>query len=241
MRWRMLRSDRRRQTPGAANQAAVSIFRDETEESVPFVRNSRCEINARPKRKQIPQAVELEWRPARSSQCFKESARRRIVVVNLAIAKIANPQFAFDQREPPRRIQISVRNEAAQEIAARIEHIDEALAWAGHVIFSLRVLLGVGHVNLAIEVSNPERCITSWQRRIGETVRVNWLKILVKSLNATEVKIGHVEKIMAVGHTESRTFVDGPFDALVCAVIDCDDGVCRIQGPDSNRRWNRLR
>ena len=91
------------------------------------------------------------------------------------------------------------------------------------------VLLRVGHENFAIEISDAERRITRRKVRVNETVGIHLMKILIVGFDLARVKICHIQKIVTVGDAERCAFVNGAVNAAVCAVIDGDDRVRRIQ------------
>src|SRR5207237_6597721 len=110
------------------------ILGDDAEEAVRFIGDAGGEIDSATKREQIPQAIELERRAIGSAQRFQEGASRGIVVVDSAVAEIADPEFAVHQGESPRRIQIPVRDDAPKKVAARVERIDETIPGPGNFI-----------------------------------------------------------------------------------------------------------
>ncbi len=86
-----------------------------------------------------------------------------------------------------------------EQIAAGIEHIDEATAGTGNIILSFGILLGIVHKNFAIEIPDAEWSITSRKVWIGETVRINLLKIFVEGCDLPVMKICHIQKIVIIG------------------------------------------
>src|SRR4029453_10496562 len=109
------------------------------------------------------------------------------------------------------------------------EHIDEATAGTGNVIFSFVVLLRIGHVDLTVKGPDAERCVSSGKIWVHETVGIHLMKILIVGLDFPGMKVCYEEKMVTAGEAERCTFVNGAVDGAVCAVIDSDDGVRRIQ------------
>jgi hypothetical protein len=88
---------------------SILIFGNDAKKAVIFAGNSGREVNTVAERQHIPQTIELKRSPVGSTNGSEESACCRIVIVNLAIAKVADQKFvAFDQGESPRRIEIPV-------------------------------------------------------------------------------------------------------------------------------------
>src|SRR6266436_3091061 len=171
---------------------SLQIFRDQAEKSVLFVGDSSSEINSRAERKEIPQAINLEWRGIGFFNRLNESAGCQIVIVDSAVAKISDPQLALHQCESPRCVEITIRNQTSQEVAAGIKYINKAVARTSHVILPLRILQGVGNVNLAAQVANAERRVPRRESMIDKTARIHLAKILVIGLNAPSMKICHI-------------------------------------------------
>src|SRR5438270_5809687 len=105
-----------------------------------FIADTGREIDSGPKRKEIPQVVENEWRPVGSANGFDESAGRRIVIVDLAVAKIADPKFGAHEGQAPRRIQIAVSYQMPEQMATGVEDVNEAVARTRDVIVLARTL-----------------------------------------------------------------------------------------------------
>jgi hypothetical protein len=124
----------------------------------------------------------LKRRPVGCAQRFQERARRGIVIVNPAIAEIADPKFAVDQCEAPGRIQVSARNDTPEEVATRIEGVHETVPGPSDFIFLLRILeregdprypispvmaIGVPHMVGSMKISDEI------QRTINESTEKN--------------------------------------------------------------------
>src|SRR6266566_6330382 len=116
-----------------------------------------------------------------------------------------------------------------EQIAAGIEHIDEATTRAMNIILSFGILLGIGHKNFAIEIADAEWSITCRKVGIDEAVGIHLMKIFIEGVDVTRMEICRIQEIVTVSDPERRAFVDGAVNTMVRAVIDGDDGVCLIQ------------
>src|SRR5205823_1380112 len=94
----------------------------------------------------------------------EESAAPRVVGIDAAIAVVAYEQSAAEpteirrrQGEPPRRIERALGSETLQQVAARVENIDETVALASDVILVGLVLLGIGDEEQIVDVLDVER------------------------------------------------------------------------------------
>src|SRR6266576_457981 len=117
-----------------------------------------------------------------------------------------------------------------EQIAAGIEHIDEATAGTMNIILSFGILFGIGHKNFTVEIADAEWSITSRKVWIGEAVRINLLKIFVEGCDLPVMKICHIQEIVIIGFAERCAFVNGTVNAAVCSVIHSDYSVRRIHG-----------
>src|SRR5206468_10521021 len=113
---------------------------------------SSSEINSGAERKKIPQAINLKRSRIGFADRLQTSAGRWTVIIDRPVTKIANPEFTLHQGKSPRSIEIAIRNQALDEIAAGSEYINKAVARTGYIILPLRILQGVGHKTLAIDV-----------------------------------------------------------------------------------------
>src|SRR4051794_7497247 len=88
-----------------AKISSILIFGDNAEETVLFIGDAGGEEDTFWLWKEIPQPLELKRRSIQSHQRFQESAGGRIVVVNLSVPEISNPQLVtFNECEAPRRV-----------------------------------------------------------------------------------------------------------------------------------------
>jgi hypothetical protein len=92
----------------------------------------------------------------------------QIIGIDGAIPEVGDEQviaeFAevrWGKGQPSGRGQVSCRCEALHQVSVGIEHIDNAQAFAGDIILFILVLLGIGHIESAIDVANAERRKTS--------------------------------------------------------------------------------
>src|SRR5207247_8535605 len=74
----------------------------------------------------------------------------RFESADFTVAEVANEQIAAEASEacrsdgdPPRRVQLPVRRDAAEEGPARTEPVDETVSLPGHVVLALGALLRV--------------------------------------------------------------------------------------------------
>jgi len=87
-----------------------------------------------------------------------------------------------------------------EQIAAGIEHIDEATAGAMNIILSFGILLGIGHKNFAIEIPDAEWSITSREVWVDEAVRIHLMKIFIEGVDLACMEICRIQEIVTVGH-----------------------------------------
>src|SRR4051812_46811044 len=99
---------------------------------------------------QGPQAVDLDRPIVLTPQLTAVMARSGIVCMDTAAAEVADQKVAADLAEgcrrnghSPRRIELVGVVEPAEQVAARVEYVDETVAAAGHVILGIGVLLGI--------------------------------------------------------------------------------------------------
>jgi phosphoglycolate phosphatase-like HAD superfamily hydrolase len=86
----------------------ILILRDDAKEAVFFVGDSRREIDSAAQREKIPQTIKLEWRSIGAHERLDKIARHRIVIVDEAVTKIADPKVAFHESKSPWGIEVSV-------------------------------------------------------------------------------------------------------------------------------------
>src|SRR4029077_16863091 len=98
---------------------------------------------------------------------------------------------------------------APKEVAAGVEHIDEATARTGNIIVFRVILLRVSNKNLAVKIPDTERSITVRKIRIGEAVGSHLVKTLIVRFNLAAMKIRHKQEVVAIGDTERRAFING--------------------------------
>src|SRR5207237_10310708 len=109
----------------------------------------------------------------------------------------------------PRRVEMAIGNQTFDKVAAGIEDIYETVAGTGYVISPGGVLFRVGHKNLAVDVTDPERRKTGRQIRVHEAVGIHLLKGLVVTFHPTGIKVGHEKKIVTTGNAQRRAFING--------------------------------
>src|SRR5207253_10536907 len=86
----------------------ASVFGDESEQSMCFIGNAGGEIDAVTQGKQRPQTIELQWRAIGFRECFDKRASRRVIIIDLTVTKVADPEFVFHDRKPPRGIEFAM-------------------------------------------------------------------------------------------------------------------------------------
>src|ERR1700726_2774829 len=88
----------------------------------------------------------------------------RVEYIDPAVAEIAHQDIPAEAakgrrglRNAPRRVQRAMRGKAPDQMAVGIEDIDKAVALTGDIDILCRVLLGVGHKQIAIDILDAER------------------------------------------------------------------------------------
>src|SRR5438093_13442124 len=121
--------------------------------------------------------------------------------MNAAIPEVADKQVAGEsskisrrQHQSPRRVEFPRGSNSTDQIARRVERIDETIAWTGHVVMFIFILEGVSHVNCAADLLNSEwrkSCRKVW---IGESYGdCDRMKRTVKNIEITDMKIAFLE------------------------------------------------
>ena len=84
--------------------------------------------------------------------------------IDSSVAEVTDEQSVAQRAEiggrlsnSPWRVEIPVRSHASNQFAVSIEHIDEAVTGAGHVVVLHLILHSVGHDQIAPDVGDPER------------------------------------------------------------------------------------
>jgi hypothetical protein len=126
----------------------------------------------------------------------------------------------------------SPRGEAADEVAAGVVLIDEAIAKAGNIIVLGGILLGVGDKQRAVEVLDPKGRKVARDRigpcdRIDDRVRaeVHEMEAGVEDVDGVIVEIAREDK----GALRSRAQREQLVDGSVAGLVGCDHGVGRAQ------------
>ena len=205
------------------------IFGNDAEKAVRFVSDAGGEIDSVAQREHIPQAIKLERRAIGPHERLNESARYWIVNVNQSVTEIADPKFAVNLSESPWSIEIPVGDQASEEVAAGVEHIDETKAGTGNVILSFGILLGIGHKDFAIEIPDAKWSITGRKVRVDKATGIHLMKIFIVGFDLPCMKIRRIQEIVAVGDAERCAFVNGTVNTMIRTVINGDDGVRLIQ------------
>ena len=88
------------------------------------------------------------------------------------------------------------RGEASDQLPVGIENIRNAQAFASDIILFILILLGIGHIEVAIDVANAERRKTSREEWVAKrTWRRSRREILVEDIDLAIVKICGIEEI----------------------------------------------
>src|SRR5262245_57674986 len=102
-----------------------------------------------------------------------------------------------------------------------VENVDKTVAWTWHVILFCRILLGVGHEEIAIYILDPERGIASRKVRIGEPpVGGRGREFPVRTIGAehiyrTGVEVGGEQERSMQIHAKSKTLIHGALFRVV--------------------------
>ena len=120
---------------------------------------------------------------------------------------------------------MALRNQASEEMAAGIEHVYKTVTRPGDIVFLLGILQCVGHEDVTVDVANTKRGVAGRKSRINKAGGIHLLKIFIVGFDSASVEVGHVKKIVTIGHAQSRAFVNRPFAALVGPVVHRNDRV----------------
>jgi len=81
--------------------------------------------------------------------------------VDLPVAEVSDeqvtakePEVGRSEREPPRRVELFLRGDAAEQLAVGVEGVHEPVPPAGHVVMLERVLQRVSHIDDTAERSH---------------------------------------------------------------------------------------
>src|SRR6201987_3611322 len=129
---------------------------------------------------------------------IEEGARRRIIGIDGAVAKVSNQQFAAKGAETGRRnhgspwsIEIALRNEALYEIAVQIEQIHVACAGLMYRLVLRLILHRVGPEHLVIDEMNAERREARGKIRVDECSGESLgIEEVVVNLDSAGIEIG---------------------------------------------------
>src|SRR6202022_2586879 len=164
-----------------------------------------------------PQTIDLDRGAGLVPKGSDEAPGPGAVGVDVSVAEVANQQrpaegpevFGCD-REPPRRVQLSVPDEPPQGVAVLVEDVDEAEAGAGLVIMLVRLLHRVGHVQPATQRLDVEGRETGGDSRIREgAAQGHEIEVLVEDLNGAEPEISGVEVVRRAVVADRQPFEYG--------------------------------
>ena len=119
---------------------------------------------------------------------------------------LEGPEARRRDRQAPRRVERAARDQALLPAGqarrpVQVEHVDEAVALAGHVVVLVGVLLGVGDIDLAAQDLHVERGEALGEVRVGERTRLqrDGLEVGVVDLDLAGAEVGGVEHRRRVG------------------------------------------
>ena len=127
------------------------------------MKNSVSELDlAPPPQSQGPQPVDRQRASVEAAHLTKKIPGR-VEYIDPAVAEIADKDIpakaAEGQRGPrnaPGRVQRATRGKVPDQMAVGVEDIDKAVALTGDIGIPCRVLLGVGHKEIAIDILDAE-------------------------------------------------------------------------------------
>src|SRR6267378_5574417 len=180
---------------------------DTSEQSVGFAVDARGEvqgIRARGRR-----TAELETPQPRDGDCTTVSVTQLSAQLpvgaesaDAAVAKVADENIAAEPaervrraRHAPRRIERTTGCETAQQVTVGIEHVDETMTLACHVIVLLCILQRVGHKQITVDDADAERGIPGRNVRIAEgAVELYLFERRVEHVNRAGAEVGGEEE-----------------------------------------------
>src|SRR6266704_4640421 len=110
-----------------------------------------------------PKPVDHEGPVVRSAQLVEEFAGHRVDHIDAAVPEVADqqvtreaPEGGGSDRDSPRRVEPAARGGSPDQVAVRVEDVDESVGRTGDVVMQRCILLGVSHVELTAEVRDAE-------------------------------------------------------------------------------------
>src|SRR5437870_1168449 len=88
--------------------SSILVPSDYAKDTVFFLGDSSGAKDSVAQREQIPPAVKLEGRSIGAHERLDKSARDWIVIVDEAVTKIADPEFAIHKRKSPWGVEVAV-------------------------------------------------------------------------------------------------------------------------------------
>src|SRR4051794_5710775 len=164
-----------------------------------------------------PEAVDLNRPVVVASQLSAVVAGSGIVCVDTTIAEVADQKVAAVLAEgrrrdgqSPRRVELVGVVEAAEQMAAGVEHVDKAVAATGDVVLALSVLLGVGDVEPTVQRLNIEWSEALRNPCVPEAAGgVYRMEVAVPCVDRAGVEVGAVEQCAVAGISQGQSLVDG--------------------------------
>src|ERR1700736_256268 len=164
-----------------------------------------------------PQTIDLDRGAGLVPKASDEPPGPGAVGVDVSVAEVADQQGAAEcpevfgcEGKPPRRVQLSVLNEPAQQVTVHVEDVDEAEPGSGLVIVLVRLLHRVSHVQPATQRLDVEWRETGGDSRIGEgAAQAHEIEVLVENLNRAEPEIGGVKVVRRAVVADRQAFEYG--------------------------------
>ena len=121
-----------------------------------------------------------------------------------------------------------MRDEPLEELALEVVDVDEATPGAGGVVHLVRLLDGVGHVELVAQVLDVERRVALGDLAVEERAGpVDLVELGVEDVDRGGVEVRRVEPVAARAGREGQALVD--------RVLDRDPIWALVEGPGRAR------
>src|SRR5262245_20560005 len=138
--------------------------------------------------------------------------------VDATVAEIADEQMIAEapevggrERQPPWRVELTLRRDAADQVAEGVEGVHEAVTLARHIVMFVGILQRVGHEDNAAEVLNPERRVPWGKIGIDERAgHLEGLESAVEHVDSARVEIGRVQERSGGSAVDGNPFVHRP-------------------------------
>src|SRR5215470_8813288 len=142
----------------------------------------------------------------------------RVEGVDASVAEIADeeviaeaPEIGGRECQSPRRVELTLRRDATEQLAGGVEGVHEAVTLARHVVMFVGILQRVGHEDNAAEVLNPERRVPGGKIGIDERAgHLEGLESAVEHVDSARVEIGRVQARSGGRAVDGNPFVHRP-------------------------------